>query len=146
MSTRVLKNLRGSVQRFTLDLLEQATAEGLPARWMDWDAHADIHKLPEVDLFGPTAFSVIEDDRTWMVNFAVAVSTYDDAGLFRMRDLLDLAFEAMRPEKRVTYYDAETADPRGTIIFTNDTVCAPMTRASSRPFQFVQASGLLPRP
>lgn len=113
--------------------------------FIDWEAHANIHELPDTDLIGPTAITITEmSEQVLEVSFAIAVSSYEtDKNLFRMRAYLAEAFERMRAGKQLMIYDSETAAKLGYLVITPGTIMAPMSRAETRPWQFVQASGLL---
>lgn len=113
--------------------------------FIDWEAHANIMELPEMDLIGPTAINITEHSQQFVeVNFALAVSTYaSDENLFRQREIVSVIFERMRAQKQIPFFDAASASPKGYMIFTDGTAILPMSRADARPFQFVQGSCLL---
>lgn len=112
---------------------------------IDWESHANIMELPNNDLLGPTALTITEHSAQILeVNFSIAMSTYStDSNLFRHRDYLSKTFELLRPGKQLKIYDSVTALPQGYMIFTDGTLLAPMSRAETRPWQYVQASALL---
>lgn len=113
--------------------------------FIDWEAHANIHELPDTDLIGPTALTITElSPQMFEVNFSIAVSSYEtDTNLFRMRAYLAEAFERLRPTKTVPIFNSETAQKLGYMIITDGSMLAPMSRAETRPFQYVQVTGLI---
>jgi len=137
----------GSIVKMSQSLIEEAQLAHPDVRFalMDWEGHANIMELPEMDLIGPTALNITEHTAQMVeVNFALAVSTYaSDEGLFRQREIISRAFERMRALKQVPLYDAATASKKGYMIFTDGTTILPMSRAEARPFQYVQGSCLL---
>ena len=144
---RIYPSVWGSIVHFSNTLitdLKERRAEG-NLSFLDWESHANIHELPDTDLLGPTAFTVLEmSPQMFEITFAIAVSTYSsDKNLFRMRDYLSEAFERMRPNQQIKVFDDRTAQAVGYMIFTDGTMIAPMSRAETRPFQYVQGSALL---
>lgn len=113
--------------------------------FIDWEAHANTPELPNKNLIGPTAVTFQEfEGEDVQVNFAIAASTYgDDENLFRHRAYVGRIFEALRPERRFQYFDAAQATEQSVFKITPGTLMAPMTQASLRPWQFVQAEALL---
>lgn len=114
-------------------------------QFIDWEAHANTPELPNSDLVGPTAVTFQEfEGEDIQVNFAMAVSTYgDDKNLFRHRDYVGLIFERLRPGRRFKYFDAHQSLQKSVFKITPGTLLAPMTQASLRPWQFVQAEAVL---
>ncbi len=137
----------GSIVAFCNAAIEEARLLHPEAKiqFIDWEAHANIEELPNCDLIGPTALVVMETSpQMFDVNFAIAVSTYQsDEHLFRHRHYLSMIFEKMRVGKQLPIYDDETAQEFGYLIFTDGTGVMPMTRAVTRPWQYVQVQGLL---
>lgn len=113
--------------------------------FVDWEAHANIEELPNMDLIGPTALVLMETSpQMFDVNFAIGVSTYaTDENLFRLRHYISMAFEKLRVGKQIPVYDSETATTIGYIKFVDGTGVMPMSRAVTRPWQYVQVQGVL---
>lgn len=112
--------------------------------FIDWESHANIHELPETDLIGPTAITFNEiSPQMFEVSFAIAVSTYaTDQNLFRLRDHISRIFERLRVNEQVDVRDSDTALKVGYLVITESAVL-PLTRAETRPFQYVQVSARL---
>lgn len=130
--------------RGMLDELQIRNPE-VPIQIIDWEAHGNIHELPDADLIGPTALTLTEQDpQVLSVTFAIAISTYaSDRNLFRQRLAVAHAFERMRPMRRLEIWSSDTARPIGTLTFTDGTLISPMSKAEPRPWQYVQAQGYL---
>lgn len=142
----IMPSVWGSLVAFSRTIIDegQTVYPDANIEFLDWDAHANIHELPETDLIGPMSLSITElSPQMFEVSFAIAVSSYGEENLFRMRHYLSKTFESMRALKQIPIFDSETAIKQGYLILTDGTLLAPMTRAETRPFQYVQASGLL---
>lgn len=143
----ILANVFGSVTVLVNEIIAdlKTAYPNVTIQYCDWETHANINELPDADLVGPTAIAVTEHTGGLVeVNFSIAASTYqDDTNLFRLRDYISRIFERMRPEKKMTYFDAESASVKSFMVFTDGTMIAPMSRAEIRAFQYVQATALL---
>ena len=143
----LLENMWGSVVKFTRDIRNKVVLEypDIDLQVHDFEANANEAELPNSDLIGPTALTMVEvQPQLIEVTFAIGVTTYvNDKNLFRLRTILSRVFEEMRPEKKFVLYKAGTLDPQGFLVFTDGTMMAPMSRAETRPWQYVQASALL---
>lgn len=144
---KILPSVWASLVNFSRGIIaeEKAKYPQVPIEFIDWEAHANIHELPDTDLIGPTALTITEHSpQMFEVNFSIAVSSYEtDKNLFRLRDYLSTAFEKLRPLEQIKIYDSATAQEVGYLIMANGTFMAPMSRAETRPWQYVQATGLL---
>lgn len=136
-----------SVVAWTNDQIARWKDQGLdhPLGFVDWESHANLPELPNTDLVGPLSISVTEyDAQMFEVTLAIGVSTYDnDVGLFRLRRLVGDLFRNLMAEREIPYFDPESANRLSVIRMTNGTLVAPMTEIQVRPFQYVQARGLL---
>ena len=144
---KIYPSVWGSIVRFSNQLIADFKSVDDTGKldFIDWESHANIHELPDTDLLGPTALTITEfSPQMFEVNFSIAVSTYStDKNLFRMRSYLGEVFERMRPQKQINVYDSVTAAKLGYMIFTEGTIIAPMSRAETRPWQYIQGSALL---
>lgn len=116
-------------------------------QYFDWDAHAAIQETPKQDVLGPMglSFTADGDDNGVLddIAFSIAVSCYGDDNLFRHRRLIGTIFHHLRPAKTIRLIDGETGMIKGKIVVTGPTMISPVTRAETRPLQFVHASGSL---
>jgi|HigsolmetaAR201D_1030396.scaffolds.fasta_scaffold14574_5 hypothetical protein len=137
----------GSIVKMTNEMITEFKGDypSIPIEFIDWETKANIQELPNADLIGPTALGITEETpEIIVVDFAIGVSTYQtDTNLFRQRDYLDRLFDRMRYKRHITLFDANTAQPKGRMVFTEGTTISPMTRAEARPFQYIQAECLL---
>lgn len=140
----IYENLHGSLVVFSTDVIDdrKVAHPGAQIEFIDWEAHANIHELPNADLIGTTALTFTEDEPDMFSgSFTIGVSTYaDDKNLFRLRNLVGEVFRRLRPKSKVALYDHETLEQRGWLYITDGTTILPMTRADVRPLQFVQCS------
>ncbi|WP_454287258.1 hypothetical protein [Rhizobium arsenicireducens] len=113
--------------------------------FIDWEAHANIHELPETDLIGTTAITITEEEpEVFSFSFTLGISTFgDDGNLFRLRNYVGEAFRRLRPGLQIAYCDRITAEQLGWLHIVDGTVVLPMTRADARPLQFVQCQGII---
>jgi len=143
----IYENAWASVVVFAQQIVAEAKAAnpGVPIEFCDWDTHANMMELPNADLIGPLSLAVTEHSQDMIgVSFAIGVSTYaSDKNLFRQRDYIARAFEKMKAQSRITYYDAKLASVESVLVMTNGTVATPMSKAEVRPWQYVQGEALL---
>lgn len=143
----ILPSVWGSIVKHTNNLIIEAKSlyPHATIQFVDWEAHANIEELPDADLIGPTSLVLMEiSPQMYDVNFSIAVSTYkSDENLFRLRSYLSLIFNSVRPTKQITVYEAGTLNEIGYIMCQDGTAVLPMSRAVTRPFQYVQVNGLL---
>lgn len=118
---------------------------GANYRLLDWDSHATMNELDEVDLLGPEAFGAVYEDQDLALSFAISYSTVDDVGLYRMRDTTDYLFDRLAPEKTIKVFSDTNGQDLGFIVLLDGTTAAPIAKTTSRPYQFVSVSGLFSR-
>jgi hypothetical protein len=143
----IYENAWASVVVFAQQLVAEVKAlnPGVLIEFCDWDAHANMMELPNADLIGPLSLAVTEHSTDMIsVSFAIGVSTYvSDKNLFRQRDYIARAFEKMKAQQKITYYDAQSASQESVLVMTNGTTATPMSKAEVRPWQYVQGEALL---
>lgn len=131
------ENIWSSIVNFCNDVIE-----GKDAQYVDWEAHANMHELPEGDLVGSTAITFTEEEpELFSGSFAIGVSTQtNDTNLFRLRKYVGEIFSKLRPGMKVALFDRETMAQLGWLYVVNGTMVMPMTRADARPLQFIQCN------
>lgn len=143
----ILTNCWSSITVLARTLIQECAAAnpGSEIEFMDWEAHVNVPELPNKDLIGPSALSVTEHSKELIsVSFAIGVSTFlGDKNLFRQRDYVARVFERLRPESKIIYFDADSASEKSVLVVTDGTMAAPMSKAESRPWQYVQCEALL---
>ncbi len=136
-----------SIVHLCREIISEAKTEypNIEIDFIDWETHANIPELPDKDLIGPTALTITEDTpQMFEVSFAIAVSSYSsDKNLFRLRAYLSTIFDRLRVGKKIPIFDSETSQSIGYVIMQPGSMVSPMSRAESRPWQFVQVVGLL---
>lgn len=140
----IADNIRGSIIKFTNGLITDINAlNSTSFQFVDWDTHANMHEIPQVDLLGPNALAWRADDTFCEITVAIGVSTINDANLFKSWGAISYIFEKLLPKKTIPFYESSTQVVRSYMIVVDGTTVAPMSRAEIRPYQFVQASLLL---
>lgn len=143
----IYENFWGSIVSFCNDVIDdrKLVYTGSDIEYIDWEAHANIHELPEKDMIGSTAVTFTEESPDeFSMSFTIGVSTYgDDPSLFRLRNYVGEVFKRLRPGSKIPFYDAQTATQLGWIYITDNTMVMPMTRADVRPLQFIQCHGVI---
>lgn len=141
---KLVENLHSSITVFIQSIIEdrKVAHPGVPIEFVDWEAHANIHELPDTDLIGPTALALTEDEPQFFSgSTTIGVSTFSsDKNLFRLRNFVGRVFNQIRPGSKIPLYDQEACVQIGWIHVVGGTAMLPMTRADARPLQFVQCN------
>lgn len=143
---RILDDVEASIVVLTQDIIRelQLQQNGILIQFIDWDANMDNPELPDHDLVGPGFLAVSEDTAGIIsASFALAVSTYDDRNLFRLKSYISYIFERLRPTKTMILYDSLGAVEKGFMVFQDGTHTPPMVKTATRPWRYVQVSALL---
>lgn len=142
MYEKLYENLHASLTVFAQSVIEdrKIVYPEVEIDFIDWEAHANIHELPERDLIGLTAVTFNESEpETFQGSFTLGISTYkNDKNLFRLRNYVGTAFSRMRGTCKIPLYDTENSMQLGWLYIADGTTVMPMTRADVRPLQFVQ--------
>lgn len=129
----MLKAARFSTIRFIRDIAAQLVVpEGIGLNYVDWDAHADVGKLPTSDLYGLTGLGITDNEVTHDLVFGVTLSTYNDQNLFRMTDMTDLYYRRMRALTTFALLDPATGYEVGKIAIERGTTAMPIDRVETR--------------
>ena len=130
----IITDVWGSLVRFLKN--EYPT----PWEFIDWEAHANIHDLPAVDLMGLAGLGATADEGTDTFIVTVAFSPLQDENLFKVRKAAGELYEKWRvPGYTIPLYDAESTDEIGKLVVTDGSTLAPVGRAEVRPYQIVSA-------
>ena len=139
-------NIWASVTVLTKEIVDAVNEAdpSLKVQWVDWNEFAELPELPDANVMGPSSLTFTEYEGETSVTFAVGASTYpDDPGGFKLRTMIGIAFERLRPKKQFAYYEAETESRTNVFVILPGTLLAPATRPGARPWQYVQAEALL---
>lgn len=109
------------------------------AQYIDWDASASITKLPECDLAGLHAFSIMNEGKFFSLTFGVTVAVIEDDNLFRMNDYVEHYFNLMLPERMFPIYNT-SGQQVGKAIFNDGAAVHPINRFETRVSQSIQAT------
>lgn len=114
------------------------------AEYVNWDAHAQLTELPQADCVGLAGVGLSEDDpKSYEIALGVAVSTWDDPGLYRLRKLMSKLRACFIPETRIQVYDHETAEPNCFMVCVVPLGIMPVGKAETRSVQAMEVRLLL---
>jgi hypothetical protein len=143
------ENIWGSVVKLCQSMIVDMTTVGqITPQFIDWEAHANIHELPNIDLLGPAHLAFEEESpHVIRANITIGVSAYNDANLFRHRRLAGLVFDRCRIGATFPYFKADETNTKPSFFKVLDGVTIPpMTRSEVRPLTFIQFEALLAPP
>ena len=106
------------------------------ATYVDWDEHAELATLPTGDLCGPAGIGLTEQSTSCYVAYSYGISTVDDENLFRLRQNMAALYGVLRPQTKVTIYDATGTALHYMVVKTPVTI-APISKAAIRAVQFI---------
>jgi hypothetical protein len=145
MYEKLYENLFSSLVVFAQGIIEdrKSAHPDVSIEFIDWEAHANILELPDSDLVGITAVTFSEDEAI-SGSFTVGISTFaSDKNLFRLRNYVGKAFSCMVRGSKIPIYDQEACVQIGWAHIIDGTTVMPMTKADTRPLQFVQCGFVL---
>lgn len=133
------KNFKRSLAAFGNSFAVDMKAQGLTVEMdiFNFEAHATVEEMPEVDLIGPMEIGVEEDEGRFYISCMLGVSTFNDQNLFRLDDLIDNLFDRLRPDSLVPLYNADTGSQYGVMKVMNGSAILPVARTKIRPIQAV---------
>jgi len=141
----IIKNIFGSVVKFAQQRITEYRGLGLSSNmtFLNLDAHSNIHELQLVDYLGINGLSVTVEDKIHTINLGFTVTLAEDANLLRHMEVMARMYEELQPEKKLVYYDAETAEALSWMGITDGTYLTPMSRDELRAFQMISVTMLL---
>lgn len=107
--------------------------------FVDLDAHANMDTLPKTDFVGLAAFSMAVGDREVEVFASYVCSTWGDADIMRLTDMVDVVTDALLPEKQVPLWLANPGpgvEPSWMVVSGTETI-EPTERTDQRAMQAV---------
>jgi hypothetical protein len=144
MYEKLYENLHSSLVVFVQGIIEdrKPAHPETAIEYIDWEAHANTLELPDTDLIGTTAITFTEDEpHVFGGSFTIGISSFaSDKNLFRLRNYVGSTFGRMRPESKIPLYDQEACVQLGWLHVVDGTTVMPMTKADTRPLQFIQCS------
>ena len=98
-----------------------------------FDDYTLEEKLPAQDIIGCWQLEVEVDDHLLSGTFLLTLSTFNDAGLFRLRNAASLVFDEMKPMQEFNLYQPDGTQVEGTIIVMNGVKMLPVEKGDERP-------------
>lgn len=98
-----------------------------------FDDYTLEEKLPAQDIIGCWQLEVEVDDHLLSGTFLLTLSTFNDAGLFRLRNAASLVFDEMKPMQEFNLYQPDGTQVDGTIIVMNGVKMLPVEKGDERP-------------
>lgn len=138
------KNASASLIKWVGDVVRSDPFYSAPGREMpkvvDFDAINDEAQLPGGDIYGLADYSIVNDDGLFVITARIGVSCTGDGNSFRQRDLVNMLFNAARPDAPVPIVDAESAAPLGQMKFMSGTNALPVVITAIRTYKYVAVS------
>lgn len=133
-----------TLQRYAnLKVTELALALGSNLEYFDWDTVSEAHELPDKDLFGPAGLAFTDDGKMFHLVFSFGVSTVNDLNLSRLRKMVSSVYADFVPDTTMPVYRHSTGVADSWMQINPPVSITPITRAISRPLQFVTVNALL---
>lgn len=98
-----------------------------------FDDYTLEEKLPAQDIIGCWQLEVEVDDHLLSGTFLLTLSTFNDVGLFRLRNAASLVFDEMKPMQEFNLYQPDGTQVEGTIIVMNGVKMLPVEKGDERP-------------
>lgn len=98
-----------------------------------FDNYSMESKLPQQDVIGCWRLEFEVDEHIISGTFLLTVSTLNDSGLFRLRNIASLVFDEMKPMQEFNLYQPDGVQVEGTIIVMNGVKMLPVEKGDERP-------------
>jgi hypothetical protein len=98
-----------------------------------FDDYTLEEKLPQQDIIGCWQLELEVDEHIVSGTFLLTLSTFNDAGLFRLRNAASLVFDEMKPMQEFSLYQPDGTQVEGTIIVMNGVKMLPVEKGDERP-------------
>jgi hypothetical protein len=127
-----------SIVRWIGDTVEELQETGgFPAmQYQDWESRGDENKLPQTTLVGMDGFSFDENDDLWIIRFAVAISSYRDAGLLNEIELISALHRRMGEGAKIPLREMDLGEQINELVVT-DFELAPMAQSNLRNYRTI---------
>lgn len=128
-----------SVVRHVVDLIEEVNALGLvnpEAQYHNWESRVNEENLPGTTLIGTDGFSFDENNGLWLVRYALAISSYNDADLLNEIDLLDFIHQRMGKGEKVPLREMVAGEEVNELV-VSDFRIFPMGQSELRNYRTV---------
>lgn len=128
-----------SVIRHINDLIEEINQLGLvepDVQYHNWEERSNEENLPSTTLIGTDGFSFDENDGLWIVRYALAISSYNDANLHNEIDLIDFLQQKLGKGKKVPLREM-VAGEEVTELVVSDFRLFPMGQSELRNYRTI---------
>lgn len=130
----------GSVVKYIQDILDEIVANGFSdnIEFRDLDGHAEDAVIPNTDFIFLKDFSGDLENhlRYWVFN--IGVSTFEDEGMFRHRQIMNHIIKRAMPLTNIQLYDAESSKPKkGTLVVDGNLTLQPFSKYNTRAVQYL---------
>ncbi len=98
-----------------------------------FDDYTREEQLPEQDVIGCWQLELEVDEHIVSGTFLLTLSTLNDAGLFRLRNMTSLVFDEMTPTTEFGLFQPDGTQVEGTIIVLNGVRMLPVEKGDERP-------------
>lgn len=130
------KNWHTSVLAIAKQIKDGLSSISPHCQVIDADGAVEIGDMPDTDWIGIGDFEWVADGNV-TVSFTLVISTHDDKGLFRLRDMADYAAEKLLPD--TTYNLVNPAGTKvGSIKLMGGTTVSASREVGTRPVRLVQ--------
>lgn len=112
-----------------------------PPEIVDFDILANEQSLTKFgDIIGLEDYSIVDEAGMFTVTARIGMSTINDQGLFRLREMTNTLFNMCGTNKMVPLFDAETDEPIGQMKFMEGTTALPLMTTEIRSYQYLAVS------
>ena len=126
VETSILARVKALAAGATLTL-------GSPIKAVLFDDYTFVETLPPQDLIGAWQIEAELDEHILSGTFLITVSTFNDEGCFRLRNIMSLIFDDMLPTTEFNLYQPDGTQVRGSIIIMNGVKVLPTEKGNERP-------------
>lgn len=134
--------LRKSLVRFLYDFGQDTSKNGYGEvlEYVELDAHAQVHELPEGNVIGLSGFSMEFDDHLIYVDTAIGLIMRGDKDLIRHGEVMDALLGHLRPTRTLPVYHPTTGNTIGWMAIENGVEVMPVGKADTRTVQMITLS------
>lgn len=100
------------------DLIEELNASGkfTEIGFHNWEERGPELSLPKMTLVGVDGFSFDENDGRWLIRFALALSSYNDADLLNEIELAGAIHNRFKEGRKIALLDMENGEVASELI------------------------------
>jgi hypothetical protein len=136
---KLISPIYKSIIRNVVDLVEEINTLGLvnpPAEYHNWEERVDEQNLPNTTLIGTDGFSFDENNGLWLIRYALAVSSFNDADLLNEINLIDFLQQRMGKNEKVPLRELTAGEQVNELVVTDFRVF-PMGQSELRNYRTI---------